>query len=76
MTAKKEGHHHHTHKNHKPKGGRHWRGEGEEPGIMLNPQVVEALLVSEGMGNRSAVKAVCQQIREAAQDQMPDKFPR
>ena len=44
-------------------------------GIAVPVEVVEALLVAESMGNRAAVKAVCQQIREAAQDQNPDKFP-
>jgi len=56
-------------------------GKSEQPDI--NPmdkevrvpaRIVEALLVAEATSNRVGVKAVCQQIREAGQDQVPEVF--
>jgi len=45
------------------------------PGVLIPVEVVEALLVSIAYSNRVATASVCEQIRELAQDQLPDRFP-
>ena len=44
-------------------------------GVVIPVEVVEALLVSMAYSNRVATASVCEQIRELAQEQIPDKFP-
>ena len=70
---KKTDHHHHKHDDHGPE-GKHFQGELN--GIVIPSNVVETLLVCQSQSNRVGVAAVCQEIREYAQDQNPDKFPR
>jgi hypothetical protein len=45
-----------------------------ETSIHLKAKDVEALLIAVGTGNRAAVAAVSQQIREAAEAQLPEVF--
>ena len=45
------------------------------PGVLVPADIVESLLVCQSNSNNVGVAAVCQQIRELAQDQLPDKFP-
>jgi len=45
-----------------------------ESDIRVKARVVEALLIAVGTGNRAAVASVSQEIREAAQDQLPEIF--
>ena len=45
-------------------------------GVLVSPLRIETLINCEGAGDRRGVKAVCQEIRELAQDQMPERFPR
>jgi hypothetical protein len=45
-------------------------------GIVIPKNVVEALLICQSQSNSTGVAAVCQEIRQFAQDQAPDKFPR
>ena len=46
-----------------------------ESDIRVKARVVEALLIAQSNSNRVGVAAVCQEIREAAQDQLPEVFP-
>lgn len=46
----------------------------EKKGILIDPKVIEALLVAEGTSNRTAVNDVCNQIREIAEKQGYAKF--
>ena len=43
-------------------------------GIVVPGTVIESLLVCNDTHNRTGVNAVCEQIRQMAQEQMPEKF--
>ena len=43
--------------------------------ILIPARIVESLLITQSNSNRVGVAAVCQQIREAAQKQLPEVFP-
>jgi len=50
--------------------------QAKPAGVLVDVLRVKTLLECEAGGNRTGVKAVCQEIRELAQDQMPEDFPR
>jgi len=45
------------------------------PGVLVPADIVESLLITVATSNRVGTAAVCQQIRELAQDQLPNRFP-
>lgn len=45
-------------------------------GVLIPWEIVESLLITQANSNRAGTAAVCQQIRELSQDQMPEKFPK
>ena len=44
-------------------------------GVLIPVSIVESLLITQANSNHTGTAAVCQQIRELAQDQAPEKFP-
>jgi len=50
--------------------------KNEPKGIVIPPEIVESLLVTMANSNRVGTVAVCEQIREMAQEQMPEVFPK
>lgn len=42
--------------------------------IRIPARIVESLLITQSNSNRAGIAAVCQQIREAAQRQLPEVF--
>ena len=42
--------------------------------ILIPARIVESLLITQSNSNRAGIAAVCQQIREVAQKQLPEVF--